>query len=302
MVIQGLLTCCKKLLQTFCLLLVASVSFANPVACFNSNMGGFCIELFEAHTPITTANFLTYINNGSYTNSVFHRSEPGFVIQGGRYKVVTNGDQKSFANITKLPPIKNEFKIHNTRGTVAMAKINGNPDSASSEWFVNLADNSANLDAQNGGFTVFGRVVFDGMAILDAIGKLARSGVGFPLVPPVPQKPTAANTVQISDITVTNPTGVFHESIASFAVDIGDGTIAEVNLKLINSDADLIFELNSASMQILPTRPANVATFSPQSGVVSIPTIMVSQTVTVNNVRLELINTQPYQFVLRGYE
>lgn len=299
---KSLSTFCKKLLQTFCLLFVVSASFANPVACFNSNMGAFCIELFEAHTPITTANFLTYIDNGSYTNGVFHRSEPGFVIQGGKYKVVTSAGQKSFAVVTKLPPIKNEFKVHNTRGTVAMAKIGGNPDSASSEWFVNLADNSANLDFQNGGFTVFGRVIFDGMAVFDAIGKLSRSSDGFPLIPPIPPKLTADNAVQISDITITNPTGVFHENIASFAVDIGDGTIAEVNLKLVDSDADLIFELDSTNIQILPTRPSNIATFSSQKGLVSIPTIMINQTTVVNNVRLELLNTQPYQFALRGYE
>jgi len=299
---QSLLTFSKKLLQVQCLLLVTSASFANSVACFNSNMGAFCIELFEFHTPITTANFLTYINNGSYTNGVFHRSEPGFIIQGGRYRVVTNAGQKSLVSVTKLPAIQNEFKIHNTRGTVAMAKIPDNPNSASSEWFVNLTDNSSILDAQNGGFTVFGRVIFDGMAVFDSIGKLARSADDFPLVPPVPPQPTFDNVVYISDITVKNPTGVFHENIASFAVDIGDGTVAEVELKLINSDADLLFELDSESIKILPAKPANVATFLPQSGLVSITSIMINQTTMANNIRMELVNTQPYQFVLKSYE
>ncbi|MCC8996653.1 MAG: peptidylprolyl isomerase [Nitrosomonas sp.] len=299
---QCLLTFSKRLLQIQCLLLVTSASFANSVACFNSNMGAFCIELFESHTPITTANFLTYINNGSYTNGVFHRSVFGFVVQGGGYRIVDNGTEKTLVAVTTLPQIKNEFKISNTRGTVAMAKLPDIPDSATSQWFVNLADNSKNLDFQNGGFTVFGRVVFDGMAVFDAIATLPKSGGGFPFIDSISPQPSVNNLVQISDVTVKNPTGVFHENIASFAVDIGDGTVAEVKLKLINSDADLLFELDSESIKILPAKPTNVATFLPQSGLVSIPSIMINQTTMANNIRMELVNTQPYQFVLKNYE
>ena len=299
---QRLLTFSKRLLQIQCLLLVTSASFANSVACFNSNMGAFCIELFESHTPITTANFLTYINNGSYTNGVFHRSISGFVVQGGGQRIVDNGTEKSLVAVTTLPPIKNEFKISNTRGTVAMAKLPDIPDSATSQWFVNLADNSANLDIQNGGFTVFGRVIFDGMVVFDAIARLPKSVGNFPFIDSISPQPSVNNRVQITDITVKNPTGVFHENIASFAVDIGDGTVAEVKLKLINSDADLLFELDSESIKFLPAKPTNVATFLPQSGLVSIPSIMINQTTMANNIRMELANTQPYQFVLKSYE
>lgn len=299
---QSALTFSKRLLQVQCLLLVTSASFANSVACFNSNMGAFCIELFESHTPITTANFLTYINNGSYTNSVFHRSEPGFVIQGGGLRVVDNGTEKSLVAVTTLPSIKNEFKISNTRGTVAMAKLPDIPDSATSQWFVNLADNSAKLDIQNGGFTVFGRVIFDGMAVFDAIARLLKSVGNFPFIDSISPQPSVNNRVQITDITVKKPTGVFHENIASFAVDIGDGTVAEVKLKLVNSDADLLFELDPESIKILPAKPANVATFLPQSGEVTIPGLLINQTTMANNIRMELVNTQPYQFVLKSYE
>lgn len=299
---QSLLTFSKRLLQIQCLLLVTSASFANSVACFNSNMGAFCIELFESHTPITTANFLTYINNGSYTNGVFHRSVSGFVVQGGGQRVVDNGTEKFLVAVTTLPPIKNEFKISNTRGTVAMAKLPDIPDSATSQWFVNLADNSANLDIQNGGFTVFGRVIFDGMVVFDAIARLPKSVGNFPFIDSISPQPSVNNRVQITDITVKNPTGVFHENIASFAVDIGDGTVAEVELKLINSDADLLFELDPESIKILPAKPANVATFLPQSGEVTIPGLLINQTTMANNIRMELVNTQPYQFVLKSYE
>ncbi|UJP07824.1 MAG: peptidylprolyl isomerase, partial [Nitrosomonas sp.] len=71
-----------------CLLFLSPMAQANSVACFTSSMGQFCIELFESQTPITTANFLNYIQNDAYTNGIFHRSIPGFVIQGGGFKVV----------------------------------------------------------------------------------------------------------------------------------------------------------------------------------------------------------------------
>ena len=78
---------CKTALFT-CLFFASSITQANPVACFTTNMGQFCIELFETQTPVTAANFLNYINSDAYTNGIFHRSVPGFVIQGGGFKIV----------------------------------------------------------------------------------------------------------------------------------------------------------------------------------------------------------------------
>ncbi|UJP00824.1 MAG: peptidylprolyl isomerase, partial [Nitrosomonas sp.] len=185
---------------------------ANSVACFTSSMGQFCIELFESQTPITTANFLNYIQNDAYTNGIFHRSIPGFVIQGGGFKVVDGTSGASLVAVNTFSPITNEFKISNTRGTVAMAKLGGNPNSATSQWFVNLADNSANLDHQNGGFTVFGRVIFDGMTVFDAIAKLPVRNLGGSLTN-APLKDfdgvhaALSNLVKIDRVEVTDPTG-----------------------------------------------------------------------------------------------
>ena len=125
------------------------------------------IELFDDVTPITVANFLNYVNTGRFNGTVIHRSVPGFVIQGGwlSYNAATN----QLDPITLDAAIQNEFSVSNTRGTVAMAKVGGDPNSATSQWFVNLADNSANLDGQNGGFTAFGRVIGDGMTVVDNI-------------------------------------------------------------------------------------------------------------------------------------
>ena len=126
--------------------------------------------MLNEDAPVTVANFLGYVNRGDYTGTFIHRSLPGFVIQGGGY--IYNPELNAAPHITTQPAIVNEFKISNTRGTVAMAKSANDPNSATSEWFVNLDDNSGNLDNQNGGFTVFGVVINDGMTVVDQIAAL----------------------------------------------------------------------------------------------------------------------------------
>lgn len=114
--------------------------------------------LFSTRTPGTRTNFLKYVADGDYNNSFIHRSMPGFVIQGGGFYDTTPGAGFSLGNVPTDDPITNEFGVSNTEGTVSMAKLGGDPDSATSQWFVSLGANSDNLDHQNGGFTVFGRV------------------------------------------------------------------------------------------------------------------------------------------------
>lgn len=131
-------------------------------------LGDIEIELLTEDAPNTVANFLQYVQSGAYNQSFVHRSIPGFVIQGGGYTF----DGSNPVGIFSPNPIDNEFKVSNTRGTVAMAKVGGNPDSATTQWFINLKDNSVPLDNDNGGYTVFGKVVGDGMAVADAIAAL----------------------------------------------------------------------------------------------------------------------------------
>lgn len=112
------------------------------------------MALFSNRTPITRTNFLKYVADGDYVNSFIHRSVSNFVIQGGASRVVNN----AFAAVPTDPPILNEFGVSNTLGTISMAKASYSADSATSQWFVSLGANSDNLDNQNGGFTVFGRL------------------------------------------------------------------------------------------------------------------------------------------------
>ncbi len=139
----------------------------------NTSLGFFDVILFNSATPGTVSNFMSYANAGKYNDVAFHRSIPGFVLQGGGFR--GTGQNTQFASMIASPPIANEPGLSNIRGTMAMAKIGGNPDSATNQFFVNTGDNTANLDYQNGGFTVFGRVAGNGMAVVDAINALPRA-------------------------------------------------------------------------------------------------------------------------------
>jgi uncharacterized protein (TIGR03437 family) len=147
---------CVRLIYLLCLLpwLLLGQAGTGPTVRFSTNLGNIDVLLLPESAPRTVENFLNYVNRGAYNNSFIHRSVPSFVIQGGGYRFENN----SAAEIPADPPVVNEFRIPNTRGTIAMAKLGDNPNSATSQWFFNLGDNRSNLDNQNGGFTVFGRV------------------------------------------------------------------------------------------------------------------------------------------------
>jgi cyclophilin family peptidyl-prolyl cis-trans isomerase len=137
-------------------------NMTNSLVRFETNEGSFHVELFDSQAPQTVANFFNYINAGLYNNTIFHRQPVGFVLQGGGYKV-NPGTLLDPLTLTKVPTfgtVLNEFSPtrSNTENTLAMAKVSGDPNSATSEFFINLANNASNLDNQNGGFTVFGRL------------------------------------------------------------------------------------------------------------------------------------------------
>jgi peptidyl-prolyl cis-trans isomerase A (cyclophilin A) len=132
-------------------------------------LGDFEINLYDNGTPATVTNFLSYVQNGDYTDSIFHRSVSGFIVQSGGFRTDLNAQ---ISAIPTNPSVENEPVFSNVRGTIAMAKLGNDPNSATSQWFINLDDNSSNLDGDNGGFTVFGEVSADGMAIIDSLAAL----------------------------------------------------------------------------------------------------------------------------------
>jgi peptidyl-prolyl cis-trans isomerase B (cyclophilin B) len=139
---------------------------ANPQVRFSTTVGDITLELFADKSPKTVENFVTYVKDGFFNGTIFHRVIPGFMIQGGG--MLPGLKQKE----TKAP-IKNEADngIKNDRGTIAMARTM-DPDSATCQFFINLVDNrSLNFtrkDPQGWGYCAFGKVL-EGLDIVDAI-------------------------------------------------------------------------------------------------------------------------------------
>ncbi len=147
---------------------------------FQTSHGNFKVNLHDETTPKTVENFLSYVTEGKYDNTIIHRTVSDFVVQGGGAKFEGT-----------LPPtwievgasITNEPVYSNVTGTIAMAKQAGKINSATSQWFINLKNNAATLDPIDvyggGAYAVFGEVIDDGMDVVNAIAAVGRCNTGY---------------------------------------------------------------------------------------------------------------------------
>ena len=166
----------RKIILFMILLLTSTLSFATDKTMsdtptkvkLTTNLGEIIIQLDAEKAPVSSANFLTYVNEGFYNGTIFHRVIPDFMAQGG-------GFDTSFNQKAVHAPIKNEADngLKNTRGTLAMARTN-DPNSATAQFFINLKDNTflnhTGKNASGWGYAVFGEVI-EGMDVVDAMAK-----------------------------------------------------------------------------------------------------------------------------------
>ncbi len=165
----------RLLLPMLAMTMIASVGLAKDMVTFETLYGNITVEVYPEKAPVTVANFMSYVEDGSYKGTIFHRVIPGFMIQGG-------GLDLGLKPKPTRAPIKIESNngLKNLRGTIAMART-GDPNSATNQFFINLVDNSF-LDfkdetALGYGYTVFGKVT-SGMDVVDAIAKMKTRSVG----------------------------------------------------------------------------------------------------------------------------
>jgi cyclophilin family peptidyl-prolyl cis-trans isomerase len=208
--------------------------FTNSQIRFKTSRGGISedinVVLFDTQAPRTVANFFNYIKDNRFDDTIFHRMAKtagvNFVLQGGGFKFV-EGTQSDLDPVEIDRTVQNEFSASrsNTLGTIAMAKVGNDPNSATSQFFFNLGDNSSNLDNQNGGFTVFGELV-DDLANREALNRLAATptqdrGGAFNEIPLAnnysgnnfPSDLTAAHVVMVTDVEI-----VRQDEFLSYAV------------------------------------------------------------------------------------
>ena len=150
----------------------------NPQVLVKTSLGEFVIELYPDKAPLSVANFLQYVNDGFYSGTIFHRVIDSFMIQGGGFTAeLYKGQVRPKA--TRAPiAIESRNGLKNDTGWVAMART-GDPNSATSQFFINVVDNGGlNYPQPDGhGYAVFGKVV-SGMDVVDAIRKVRTGSVG----------------------------------------------------------------------------------------------------------------------------
>lgn len=185
---------------------------AGTLAQFRTVFGDLEVELYDADKPVTVTNFIHYVESGAYSNLFIHRWEPLFVIQSGGYHMIERHTTNvAIKAINTVAVITNEYKVgrtfSNVYGTIAMARQEGVTNSATSQWFINLTNNSG-LDFADGGFTVFGHVV-GGTNVLNVFNDLTtnsplyRANLGGALtkLPVTSVRPTFEDVVYV-DITL----------------------------------------------------------------------------------------------------
>ena len=181
-----------------CFVLTAQAQSTNPQVKFVTSAGEFIVEVYPDKTPKTAENFLSYVRDGHYNGTFFHRVINNFMVQGGGY------DTKYNEKNTR-PPIKHEGAeakanggLRNTVGTLSMARTN-NPHSASAQFFINVKDNDfldhQSTTSQGWGYVAFGKVI-SGMDVINRI-KALPSGPGGPFPTDVPQTPVVIQSATL---------------------------------------------------------------------------------------------------------
>ena len=295
----------------YCVLAYGPSTFAGTIVRISTGIGDYSIELFDDSAPGTVQNFLNYVNRNDYNGTYIHRAVDNFVVQGGGYRFLL---YEGPIDVPSDPPIENEFGASNTRGTVAMAKVAGDPDSATNQWFVNIADNSATLDADNGGFTVFGVVLGDGMITVDEIDALPTVNLGAKAIsaPHITQNYTNPEDFLYINAEVTqrfsSAPHVFESEsgllITSVNIDAG-GDLISMNFNAVASSPDVVIRANVES--VIPRRDSfeGIAEYSTVDGRLRIPALEVNlngSISVVTNVVFVLTDVATASFTLESFD
>ena len=275
----------------------------------STTLGEFTLELFDTAAPGTVANFLNYVTSGRFNESVVHRSVPNFVIQGGQYVIPAGTTQLSQIAIDGT--IANEFNQSNLRGTIAMAKVAGDPDSATSQWFINVDDNTS-LDSQNGGFTVFGRVLADGMQVVDAINQLPRVALAASLNE-LPVVNFSGSVTRENLVLVDMALGAAEPAPASnrfdetteqlvLKIDAGSSGFVQVAFSVESQSPQVIVRVLPESVTILDERAEDFATFDEATEQLLIPELEIGGRIVYRNLVFLLTDAVSLLFSLQSLE
>lgn len=263
---------------------------------FTTVLGNIDLALFGQQKPITVTNFLKYVDQGRYflfdaaanqtASSFVHRSVAGFIIQGGGFIGTVDpspspgvpADSARPTQVLTFPPIQNEPGISNKRGTIAMAQSGSDANSATSQWFINLADNT-NLDVRlnnAGPYTVFGKVVNNTMTTVDAIAAVPRFNAGAPFDSLPLRNYTSPNPVRVPNL-VSIP-GIAQISPLTFSAQSDNASVsvsvsgtkllvtgksvgtAHVTVTATDFDGGMVSQMFTVNVTAAPGRLVNLST------------------------------------------
>ena len=310
MILQHWKTQIAKISVLLILFCIPIYSQGGTIVRVSTSIGDFSIELLDETAPVTVQNFLDYVHRNDFNGTYFHRVIDNFVAQGGAYRF------EPFVGPIDVPtdaPIINEVNVSNLRGTVAMAKLDGDPDSATNQWFVNIEDN-VNLDTLNGGFTVFGNVLGSGMDIVDAIDEQPTIDLGLKAssAPYVSSAYTDPSDFLYMNVEVVGRySGAPHvyeleSGLLISSVDIDNGNdLVSMNFNSVPSAEKFIIQANLESVIPRNGPVENAASFVASDGRLYIPKLEVNSNdaVTIaNNVVFVLTNSSPVQFTLESFD
>jgi len=290
---------------------------AQDYVCLETSKGEICLRLYPEFAPVTVANFLSYVDGGHYNGTMFHRSTAlpvdGIgVIQAGGYKIENQFITDVAANAT----IALENRLSNRRGRIAMARLGGQPNSASNQWFINVTDNLALDVTSDGGYAAFGDVVL-GIEVAEHINdlprySLAQLGNAFgqvPLILPNLQSIGLEHFIVVNRAYRTSilpyqcspgsPADTLTEYCGSevrFPVNVG-GTLYDGTLRHLPEEPGLVFAVDSTRLKVLPDGGQPRATFTDSTGELLIPSVRIGGTI-YDNVRLQLSNPQLLKFTV----
>lgn len=251
-----------------------------PQVTLKTTLGTVVVELDTANAPMTAANMLQYVNDGFYDNTLFHRVISNFVVQGGGFTAGLNYKTPTYSTLS----LEAGNGLANSRGTLAMARTS-DPNSASTQFFVNLVDNYS-LDFQLPSYTVFGKVV-SGMDIIDLMATQPTKTVSsFSNVPATDISITAATETRhgqsisktgVISVGALENTAKWEYSIdrgatwktgkgSSFTLDEGSYAIGSIQLRQTDSEGNISTQLGKSDVTMIVDKTApKISSFSPNN-------------------------------------
>ncbi|MBQ15243.1 MAG: peptidylprolyl isomerase [Gammaproteobacteria bacterium] len=300
-----------SLLGLFALCLLPLQSSANSIVRVETAFGGFSLELFDNLAPDTVANFLNYVSAGRYNSTFIHESVNEF-IQGGSFRY--SSCAQGITSIELDPPIAQEITgLSNTHGTIAMARGLLDTDGFTSQWRINLSNNSSS----DGDSVVFGQVIGDGLNLILAINGLRNITMNIGISVPVINfndsiancNLTGDNLVQVmmsveflgtgTDI----PANSFDESsgLLNLKVDAGETGLVSVSFSLNSTDPSVVIQALPDTVATLSESVPNMAIFDAVTGQLVIPELAVEDVVAFRDVVFVLSDADNLLFTLESF-